>query len=143
MSEMTYERWKQIERLQWDKVVNANPTANRRRLQKNLHKAMVKTHGECPPKPRTKPPLKVRLGLWFVRKKLEKMIMDGKKSGIPKWLLAAGFGLTAAYGVFDLAYADGVIDLKEGFAIGNAVLVAALGKFSNPEKKLSPLPSVK
>ena len=139
---MTHDRWKQIERLQWEKALKDNPTANRRRLQKKLRKAMIATHGPCPREP-GKPPLKVKLGLWFVRKKLEKMIMDGKKSGIPKWLLAVGFGLTAAYGVFDLAYADGVIDLKEGFAIGNAVLVAALGKFSNPEKKLSPLPSVK
>lgn len=141
MSKMTYERWKQIERLQWDKVVKDNPTANRRRLQKQLRKAMVLTHGPCPPKP-GKPPLKVRLGLWYLRKKLEDK-MDGKKSSIPKWVLAVAFGAASAYGVLDLALADGAISLKEGFAIGNAVLVAALAKFSNPEKKLSPLPTVK
>lgn len=139
---MTHDRWKQIERLQWEKILKDNPTANRRRLQKKLHEAMVLTHGPCPREP-GKPPLKVKLGLWFVRKKLEKMIMDGKKSGIPKWLLAAAFGLTSAYGVFDLAYADGAISLQEGFAIGNAVVVAAIAKFSNPEKKLSHKPSVK
>ena len=114
----------------------------RENIWKNVTRAMIATHGECPPKPRDKPPLKIRMGLWFLKRKLEDK-MDGKKSSIPKWILALAFGLASAYGVFDLALADGAIDLKEGFAIGNAILVAALGKFSNPEKKLSHLPSVK
>ena len=139
---MTYQRWKQIERLQLEKALKDNPTANRRRLLKNLRKAMIATHGPCPREP-GKPPVATRIALWGIRKKLEKMIMDGKKSGIPKWILAAAFGLTSAYGVFDLAFADGAISLKEGFAIGNAVVVAAIAKFSNPEKKLSHKPSVK
>jgi hypothetical protein len=141
MSKMTHDRWMQIDRLQWAKVRKENPTANMRRLRRRLTKAMIATHGPCPPKP-GKPPLKVRLGLWFVRKKLEDL-MDGKKSSIPKWVLALAFGAASAYGVLDLALADGAISLQEGFAIGNAVIVAALGKFSNPEKKLSHLPSVK
>lgn len=142
MSKMTYDRWKQIERLQLDKALKDNPTANRRRIVKKLRKAMIATHGPCPPKPGGKPPLKVRLGLWFIRKKLEDK-MDGKKSGIPKWLLALAFGLTAAYSTFDLAWADKTIDLGEGLAIANAVIVAAIAKFSNPEKKLSHHPSAK
>lgn len=142
MSQMTYQRWKQIERLQLEKALKDNPTANRRRLLKSLRKAMIATHGPCPREP-GKPPLATRLALWGIRKKLEKMIMDGKKSSIPKWLLAVGFGLAASYTVVDLALADGSISLKEGLAIGNAVVVAAIAKFSNPEKKLSHLPSVK
>lgn len=140
---MTYDRWKQIERLQWEKVLKANPTMNRRRLQRDLRNGMILTHGKCPPKPRTKPSLKIRLGLWFLKKKLEKMLMDGKKSSIPKWLLAAGFGLAASYGMIDMALAEPPITFREWFAIGNAVVVAAFAKYSNPEKKLSPLPSVK
>ncbi len=140
MSEMTHARWKQIERLQLEKAIKDNPTGNRRRLLKNLHKAMVVTHGECPREP-GKPPLKVRLGLWFVRKKLEKMIMDGKKSGIPKWALALAFGAAASYSVVDMALAVPPITGQEWLAIGNAVLVAAYAKFSNPEKKLSHKPS--
>jgi len=140
MSDMTYQRWKQIERLQLEKALRDNPTANRSRLLKKLRKAMIATHGPCPREP-GKLPVKTKLGLWFVRKKLEDK-MDGKKSGIPKWVLALAFGLTAAYSTFDLAWADKTIDLGEGLAIANAVIVAAIAKFSNPEKKLSHKPSV-
>ncbi len=141
MSKMTHARWQQIDKLQWAKARKEHPTADMLKLRRKVTKAMIATHGPCPPKP-GKPPLKVRLGLWFVRKKLEDL-MDGKKSGIPKWILALAFGAVSAYGVVDLALADGAISLQEGLAIGNAVIVAAIAKFSNPEKKLSHLPSVK
>lgn len=142
MSDMTYARWQQIDKLQWEKARKEQPTGDLLKLRRKVTKAMVATHGKCPPKPGSKPPLKVRLGLWFVKRKLEDK-MDGKKSSIPKWVLALAFGLTAAYSTFDLAWADKTIDLGEGLAIANAVIVAAIAKFSNPEKKLSPKPSVK
>jgi hypothetical protein len=84
-----------------------------------------------------------KVGLWFARRKLEKAMMDGKASPLPKWVLALGFGLLACYGVADLALADGVIEAREWLAIGNAFIGAALGKFSNPEKLVSPKPTIK
>ena len=107
------------------------------------HRLMRRAHG---PRPRVKkPPWKTRIALWAVRKKLEKLEgnMDGKKSSIPKWALALGFGLIAAYSVFDMALEVPPITGQEWLAIGNAVAVAAYAKFSNPEKKLSVKPSVK
>ena len=104
------------------------------------HLLMKRAHG---PRPRVKkPPLKTRIALWAARRKLEDM-MDGKKSSIPMWALALGAGAIAAYGVIDLAMVDGTISWREGFAIGNAVLVAAAAKFSNNEKIISPKASVK
>ena len=119
--------------LQNDRGMPARAAWERARL------LMKRAHG---PRPRVKKlPLKTRIALWMVRKKLEEK-MDGKKSSIPKWVLALAFGLAASYAVMDLALVDGAISLREGLAIGNAILVAAYAKFSNPEKKLSPKPSV-
>ncbi len=139
-----HDHWMRLWRLHFAAARKKYPTEDLERLQRLVTRAMVASYGKCPPKPKKdpKPPLKVRIGLWFVRRKLEDL-MDGKKSRIPKWILALAFGLAASYSVFDLALADGTISLQEWVAIGNAVIVAALGKFSNPEKKLSHLPSVK
>ncbi len=126
--------------LQNDRGMPARAAWERARL------LMKRAHGPRPrvkkPRPRVKkPPWKTRIALWAVRRKLEGMIMDGKKSKIPKWLLALGFGLAATGAMINLAMADGSLSWGEAFAIGNAVLVAAAGKFSNPEKKLSHKPS--
>ena len=120
--------------LQNDRGINPREAWRRARLLTEKH------HGPRPEE--VKLPLKVRLALWWLERKVEDK-MDGKKSSVPKWILAIVFGLASAYGVFELAMADGAISVKEGFAIGNAILVAAFGKFSNPEKKISHLPSLR
>jgi hypothetical protein len=144
---MTHGRWMAIWQNSWEKAVRDHPTADRGKLHGNLYRAMVETYGECPPRPdEPKPPWWGRLLLRVVRGKLKKRLeakMDGKASKIPKWALALIAGAVALPAVLDLALADGTINAQEWIAIGNAFVVAAWAKFSNPEKKLSPKPSLK
>ncbi|MCP4900208.1 MAG: hypothetical protein GY906_24820 [bacterium] len=144
---MTYERWMQIDRLQWEKLRKANPTANMRRMRKNLTVAMVRTHGPRPSKPKeAKPPWWGRLLLRVVRPKVERALeekMDGKASKVPKWALALVAGVAACGGILQAAMGSDGIDAQEWVAIANAFVVAAWAKFSNPEKVVSPKPSVK
>ncbi len=136
---MTLDEWdKKFEKEMLHQTADLGVVASRA-----FENARILTQKREGPRPEEiKLPLKIRIGLWWLERKLEGK-MDGKKSSVPKWILAAVFGLASAYGVFELAMADGALSVKEGFAIGNAILIAALGKFSNPEKKLSHLPSVK
>ncbi len=142
-----HDHWMRVDGLQWAKIRKEQPTANMRRLRQRLTAAMELKHGPCPPKPGDppRPPWYIRLALKFLSKKLEKKLeakMDGKASKVPKGVLALVAGVGAIGGILQLAMPDG-ISAGEWMAIGNAFIVAAWAKFSNPEKVVSPKPSVK
>ena len=142
---MTYERWKQIERLQWEKALRDNPTANRRRLQKKLRNSMVLTHGPCPPKPRTGPPWYLKLGarafgggggVGFLKKVWN--WLSGKKTlissiliGVPViWETLEGILRTGGVEEATLVTIAGVIGLIVGW--GHKIL-KVLGVAARPE----------
>ena len=68
---------------------------------------------------------------------------DGKASPIPVVALALIWGALAGLGVAELCLEDGVIYAREWVSISYAFLVGAGAKYSNPEKIISPKPSVK
>jgi hypothetical protein len=147
---VTRDRWMQIERLQWEKARREHPNADMAALSRSVRQAMVKTHGPPPPKPskpsEPKPPWWARIALRILSGKLEKALegkMDGRASSIPKWALALIAGVAAIGGTVQAALTDNAISAQEWVAIANAFVVAAWAKFSNPEKKLSPKPTVK
>ena len=125
----------------WDRTRqefwNGLPThLDHKKRQKEAIRLTVKSRGRRP----KGPPVHIRVGLWVAKRKVASLM--GKKSGIPKILLAGVFGLLASYSVVDMALAEPPITGQEWLAIANAALVAALAKFSNPEKMISHKPSV-
>jgi len=75
--------------------------------------------------------------------RIEEVLMNGKASPVPIWALALVWGALAALPVAELAFGDDVISGREWIGIAYAFLVAAVAKLSNPEKVISPKPSVK
>jgi len=135
MSPMTYERWKQIERLQLEKALKENPTANRTRIIKRLRKAMVATHGKCPPKPKVaKPPLKIRLGLWWLKRKLKN---TEAPMLVKKIIVSVGAGVAAGFAAYGPAAVGGVTPEEWG-AVITAGLIAAYAAFKSNTTWLSP-----
>ncbi len=137
MTTMTRERWLQIEKLQWEKILKDNPTANRRRLQKQLRKAMIATHGPLPPE-EAKPPVKVRIGLWWIRKKLKGMTPTEVPMFLKKLIVSLMFGVGAAAAAVQLALADSAISGDEWGLILSAFFAAAYGKFSSNTTVIAP-----
>lgn len=134
MSGMTHERWKQIERLQWDKALRENPTAkfsNKtfRKLQKNLRRSMVLTHGPCPPAPKALG-LKQNVTLWYLKRKLAAIEKESNMGLLKKIGVSLGYGLLAALPAYNLAAAGGMTSEEWG-AVGAAFVMAMWGKFSS------------
>jgi len=136
---MTYERWKQIERLQWDKALREAPTINRRRLAQKLHRAMISTHGKCPPKPGLG--IKEKAGLWFLRRKLNSALEDKEIEMSPflkKLIVSAVYGVGACGATIQLALVDNVIQGNEWGAIASAFIAAFWGTFKSNTTAIMP-----
>jgi hypothetical protein len=77
------------------------------------------------------------------RRRVQEVLMNGQASPIPVWALALIWGALGGLGAAELCLADDVITTREGVSIAYAFLVAAVAKWSNPEKVVSPKPTVK
>jgi len=130
---MTREQWLHIEELHWIAARKTAPTANMRRLQKRVRKAVIATYGPCP-KGEAKPPLKVRLGLWWLNRKIK----DKETPMLLKKLLTtavAGFG--AGWAAYTAAASGGVTQDEWGAVLG-AGAVAAYAAFKSNTTWLMP-----
>lgn len=129
MSEMTRERWLQIDKLQWEKFRRANPTGNMRKMRQRLTRAMIATHGPCPPKPKTGPSWYLRLGaralgggegVGFLKKAWA--FLNGKKTLIASILV----GVPVIWDVLDDILIHGGMSAGRVTEIG-AVLLLVVG----------------
>ncbi len=134
MATPAQEKWDRMRQETWNGLPKH---LDHRQRQREATRSMVKHHGRRP----SGLPLHIRLGLWYAKRKVDSL-MNGQRSRIPKLVLAGVFGLLASYSVIDMALAVPPITGQEWLAIGNAALVAAFAKFSNPEKALSHKPTV-
>jgi hypothetical protein len=142
---MTYERWQDIAKASLTAAIRQHPGAETGALMRKVNAKMVEVYGPCPPEP-PKPPWWARIALRVLRGKAERALeekMDGKASKLPKWTLALVAGVAAIGGTVQAALTDNAISAQEWVAIANAFVVAAWAKFSNPEKVVSPKPTVK
>ena len=74
---------------------------------------------------------------------IQEVNMNGQAAPIPVWGLALIWGALAGLGAAELCLGDEVISAKEWVSIAYAFMVGAVAKYSNPEKFLSPKPTVK
>ncbi len=76
-------------------------------------------------------------------RRIREVVMNGKASPLPVWALALIFAVLGGLGAAELCLEDGIITAKEAISIAYAFLVAGVAKYSNPEKLISPKPTVK
>jgi hypothetical protein len=74
---------------------------------------------------------------------LKEDYMNGKASPIPVWALALIFATLGGLGAAELSLEDQVITAREWVSIAYAFIVAGVAKWSNPEKLVSPKPTLK
>lgn len=92
------------------------------------------------PQPREiKPPLWMRLALWYLGKKLEKGMEPVEVSMLKqKVIVALVFGVAAAAPVLNAAFGDNVLTGAEVTALVGAFVGAAWGKFSSNTTVIAP-----
>jgi hypothetical protein len=100
------------------------------------HREMEK-HGPRPPAP-PKPPLKIQVGLWVVKKKLEGLPSVEVPMLWKKLVVALVFGIGAAGPVLSAALSDGAISGQEWGGLLSAFIAAFWGKFSSNTTVVAP-----
>lgn len=145
MSKMTHDRWMAIWKTSWAKARREHPTTDLQELHTRLWRAMEKRYGPCPKAEVPKPSLLWRIGIRIFQGKLKGRLeerMNGKASKLPKWALGLIWGLGSAVTTFQTV-AGGGVTAEEWAGVAGVFLTTFVAKYSNPEKLISPKPSVK
>ena len=129
--------WLRIEELHWESARKNNPTADMLALRKEVRRVMEKTYGPCPPEP-PKPPLKMRLGLWWLKKKLKNVPTLEVSMLKKKLIVSLVFGIGAVGQLLNSALADGSISGAEWGAMLTPFVAAFWGKFSSNTTIVAP-----
>lgn len=129
---MTREEWDglwwacfaRLRRLGYDPIV-AHRTAR---------EITIARYGQQPPKP----PIWIRFGLSFVKRKISGLAPVEVKPMLQRVLIAAVYGIGALGAVLSAVLSDGKVDGQEWAALLSAFVVAAWGKFSSNTTVIAP-----
>ena len=120
--------WDQLWRLHFSKARKAYPTMDLAELQERVRDAMTQSFGPRPPKAEgpKKPPLKIRLALWALKRKVESM----ENGFLKKLAMAAVYAVGAAWPTYQLAAPGGITSEEIGLIVG-AFVAAFWGTFKS------------
>lgn len=96
---------------------------------RRVNEKMVEVYGPCPPNP--EPPLKLRVGLWGLRKKLSGLEPVEVSMFWKKLIVSLGAGVAAGAAAIQPALADQVVTGNEWGAVITAGVIAAYGAFKS------------
>jgi len=130
---MTREHWDRLWWLHFSKARKQYPAMGIVELQARIRESMTESFGPQPPEGPAKPPLKIRLMLWALKRKVKSM----ENGLVKKVVMAVIYAVGAAWPAYQLAAADGFTSDEVGLVVG-AFVAAFWGTFKSNTTLIAP-----
>lgn len=135
---LDYDMWQRLWKLHFRSARRRFPTADMRGLQVGVTRAMERKYGPCPPKPGHELPLKTRVALWWINRKLGGLPPVEVPMLLKKVIVSLTFAATAAGVPLKAALADNVITGAEWQTILVPAAIAFWGAFKSNTTVIAP-----
>ena len=122
---MTREHWDRLWWLHFSKARKQYPAMGIVELQARIRESMTESFGPQPPEGPAKPPLKIRLMLWALKRKVKSM-----NGLVTKVVRAVIYAVGAAWPTYQLAAPGGLTSEEIGLIVG-AFVAAFWGTFKS------------